>query len=78
MHHMLTDFFGANEFLKYILRCYLHLAEGTIDISADTVALDLSDLRDPYDLYGDIHSAGWFMADRWKNELTVPDRKSVV
>ena len=73
MHHMLTDFFGANEFLKYILRCYLHLAEGTIDISADTVALDLSDLRDPYDVYGDIHSAGWFMADRWKNELIVPN-----
>lgn len=59
MYHMLTDFFGANEFLKYILRCYLHLAEGTIDISADTVALDLSDLRDPYDLYGDIHSADY-------------------
>lgn len=73
MHHMLTDFFGANEFLKYILRCYLHLVEGTIDISADTVSLDLSDLRDPYDLYGDIHSAGWFMADRWKNELIVPN-----
>ena len=73
MHHTLTDFFGANEFLKYILRCYLHLTDRAIDISEDTVALDLSDLRDPYDLYGDIRSAGYFTAGRWKNELAVPN-----
>ena len=73
MHHTLTDFFGANEFLKYILRCYLHLTDDAIDISEDTIALDLSDLRDPYDLYGNIRSAGYSMAGKWKNELIVPN-----
>ncbi len=73
MHHTLTDFFGANEFLKYILRCYLHLTDDAIDISEDTIALDLSDLRDPYDLHGNIRSAGYSMAGKWKNELIVPN-----
>lgn len=72
MHHALTDFFGANEFLKYILRCYLHLTDDAVDISENTIAADVSDLRDPYDLYGDIRSAGYSPAGKWKNELIVP------
>ena len=72
IHHMLTDLCGANEFLKYILRCYLHQIDGNIDISKDTIALDPDDLRDPFELYGDSNAEGYNMADKWKNELTIP------
>ena len=74
IHHMLTDFFGANEFLKYILRCYLHQLDESIGTSKDTIAVDPTDFRDPYDLYGNADAVGYYMADKWKNELLIPNR----
>ena len=73
IHHALTDCFGANEFLKYILRNYLRQFDEGICVSTDTVAVDPSDLRDPYDLYGDIHAGGYNISDSWKNELVIPN-----
>ncbi len=72
IHHMLTDFFGANEFLKYILRCYLHQIDESISLSEDTIAADLHDLRDPYTLYGDIEAVGYHAMDQYANELIIP------
>ncbi|MBQ6365319.1 MAG: hypothetical protein IJI61_02790 [Oscillospiraceae bacterium] len=74
IHHMLTDFFGANEFLKYILRCYLHQLDESIGTSKDTIAVDPTDFRDPYDLYGNADAVGYYMTDKWKNELLIPNR----
>lgn len=72
IHHMLTDFFGANEFLKYIMRCYLHQLDEGIDISENTISVDTDDLRDPYTLFGDISAAGYNVNDKWENELVIP------
>ena len=74
IHHMLTDFSGANAFLVYILRCYLNQVDGNIDCSENTISLDPADLRDPYDLYGNINSAGYNFADKWTNEVFIPNR----
>lgn len=73
IHHMLTDFAGANEFLKYILRCYLHQIDKTVAISKDTISLDPDDLRDPCELFGNSNAVGYNMADKWKNELVIPN-----
>ena len=74
IHHMLTDFSGANAFLVYILRCYLNQVDRNIDCSENTIALDPDDLRDPYALYGNINSEGYNLADKWKNEVVIPNR----
>lgn len=73
LHHMLTDVTGANAFLVYILRCYLHQIHPAIDISEHTIPLDPRDLRDPYDLYGDMQADGYDMSSQWENELVIPN-----
>ena len=73
MHHTLTDYFGANEFLKYILRRYLTQIDEGINTSIDTIAVDPSDLRDPYGLLGDINAVGYNMSGNWENELIIPN-----
>ena len=72
MLHMLTDFFGANEFLKCILCFYFDIAESRPE--KKLLAVDPDDCRDPYTLYGNMESPGFSMDKKWQNELEIPNR----
>ncbi len=70
--HVLTDFTGANEFMKCILGFYFGIDGGNPDIIRRNLAVDPDDARDPYDLYGDADARSYSMASRWNNGLVVP------
>ena len=72
--HTLTDFFGANDFLKCILCFYFNIANGQPEEIRRLLAVDPEDLRDPYLLYGNPNSPGFSMKNKWHNELFLPNR----
>ena len=74
MLHMLTDFFGANEFLKCILCFYFDIADNRPEEIKKLLAVDPDDCRDPYTLYGNMESPGFSMDKKWQNELEIPNR----
>ena len=74
IHHTLTDFFGAFEFMKCILCFYFDVADGRPEEIKKLLAVDPDDPRDPHTLYGNIDLPGLSMKDKWKNELEIPNR----
>lgn len=74
MCHTLTDFFGANEFLKCILCFYFDIADSRPEEIRKLLAVDPDDMRDPYTLYGSFYSPGFSLGKKWQNELEIPNR----
>lgn len=74
MCHTLTDFFGANEFMKCILCFYFDIADSRPEKIRKLLAVDPDDMRDPYTLYGSFYSPGFSMKKKWQNELEIPNR----
>ena len=74
MCHILTDFYGAHEFLKCILCFYFDIADGRPEEIRKLLAVDPDDPRDPYTLYGSYASPGFSMGKKWQNELEIPNR----
>ncbi len=74
MPHVLTDFCGANEFLKCILCFYFDVLNGKPEDIRRRLALDPDDLRDPYALYGSADPPDLSMKRKWRNELEIPNR----
>ena len=74
MCHTLTDFFGANEFLKCILCFYFDIGHSDPEEIRKLLAVDPDDPRDPYTLYGSFYSPGFSMGKKWQNELEIPNR----
>ena len=74
MCHILTDFFGANEFFKCILCFYFDAAHSDPEEIRKLLAVDPDDPRDPYTLYGSHASPGFSMGKKWQNELEIPNR----
>ena len=70
--HVLTDYAGAAEFMKCILRFYFNIAGGNPAGIRELLELDPDDTRDPYTLYGDPGARSYSMAGRWHNGLVVP------
>ena len=73
MCHILTDFFGANEFFKCILCFYFDAAHSDPAQIRKLLAVDPDDPRDPYILYGSYASPGFSMGKKWQNELEIPN-----
>ena len=67
MHHMLTDAFGATNFLNVILSYYFGLDPYR------ELMLDPKDVEDPYVLYGDDSVQGFSMKNKWSNEIIIPN-----
>ena len=74
MCHTLTDFFGANEFMKCILCFYFDIADSRPEKIRELLGVDPDDMRDPYTLYGSFCSPGFSMDKKWQNELEIPNR----
>ena len=74
MCHTLTDFFGANEFMKCILCFYFEIADSRLEEIRKLLGVDPDDMRDPYTLYGSFYSPGFSVGKKWQNELEIPNR----
>ncbi len=72
--HTLTDFFGANEFMKCILCFYFDIADSRPEEIRKPLAVDPDDPLDPYTLYGSFDSSGFSMGKKWQNELEISNR----
>ena len=73
MLHTLTDFCGANEFLKCILCFYFNVLNGRPEEIRRRLAVDPDDLRDPYTLYGAADAPDLSMKHKWRNERVIPN-----